>query len=117
MLWNNLLRYLTGEAKVEEVAEQIAAAIRHPVWDRVQRQIDGMGPAEARGYVRARSAAVVNRAIDRVLYGDPTLPRRSRKLLIEMTTESLIRIVADQVSFAQAIPMVHAAPTLLRRAA
>ena len=117
MLWTNLLRQLTGEAKLEEVAEHAAACTRHAVWDRVSLQIDTMGSSEARGYVRARSALVVHREIDRVLRSDPTLKRALRARLIELTTESLIHIVADQISFAQAIPMVQATPAVLRRAA
>ena len=117
MLWTNLWRHLSGAAKLEEIAEHAAACARHAVWERVRKQIEPMGPAEARGYVRARSAAVVHRVIDRVYQNDPTLRRSARLRLLDLTTESLIRIIADQVSFSQAIPMVQESPAMLRRAA
>jgi hypothetical protein len=117
MLWTNLWRHLSGAAKLEEIAEHAAACARHAVWERVRRQIEPMGPAEARGYVRARSAAVVHRVIGRVYENDPTLRRAARTRLVELTTESLIRIISDQVSFSQASVRVLSEPVTLRRAA
>lgn len=117
MLWSNFVRHLSGAARLEEVAEHSAATARHAVWDRVRRQVGDMGPSEARGYVRARSAAVVHRVIDRVLKHDPSLRGAIRTRLVELTTESLIRAIADQVVFAQAKPVATPVPVMLRRAA
>lgn len=117
MLWTNILRQLSGAARLEEVAEQAASIARHSVWNRVQRQIGSMGPAEARGYVRARSAAVMHRVIDQVIRHDASLSVAIRARLITLATESITRAIADQVVFAQATPAATTAPTYLRRAA
>lgn len=117
MLWTNLLRHLTGEAKLEEVAQRAAARTRHAVWERVRWQIGSMGPAEARGYVRARSALVVHREVDRLLRHDGLVRRSARSRLIELTTEAVLRIVADQTIFAAPLPIAPAQPAMLRRAA
>lgn len=117
MHWSNLLRRLSGAARLEEVADQSAARARHAVWDRVKKQVGGMGLAEARGYVRARSAAVVHREIDRALQHDASLRGADRARLVELTTFSLIRMIADQVVFGQAATAVPAVTAQLRRAA
>ena len=117
MIWNHLLRQMTGEARLEEVAEHAATRCRHAAWERVRRQINTMGPAEARGYVRARSSIVVYREIDRLLRQDGSLRAASRARLIELTSSSLQRAVADQVVFTQTVAAPRATPMLLRRAA
>ena len=116
MLWTGLVRYVNGEAKLADLAEQTAARTRHAVWDRVRWQVGSMGQAEARGYVRARSALVLNREIDRMIRREGAVRVAARARLIELTTEVLLQTVTDQVIFA-APPAVTTAAPLLRRAA
>ena len=58
----SLLHYLgrrKTEAQVAQLSREIAKRAQAEVWERVRAEILTMGIAEARGYVRARAAAVV----------------------------------------------------------
>jgi hypothetical protein len=118
MLWTNLWRHLSGEAKLAEIAEEAAFRVRPAVWERVRWQLGTMSPAESRGYVRARSAAVVQREIDRLIRHDASVRPAARARLIALTKENLLGILADQATFAAPLPKQQSRSVVaLRRAA
>ena len=51
----------TSQTKLPQIADEIAERCIDSVWQRVQHQVRKLAPAEARGYIRARGASVVQR--------------------------------------------------------
>jgi hypothetical protein len=94
-LWN-LLRRKTGEARLVELADSLAAQSRSDVWQRVEHQLSRMNDAEAQGYIRARAASVIAREVDRTLVRESDSFKARRQRLIELTTASVIRLVVTQ---------------------
>jgi hypothetical protein len=124
MKWFPLLGRLRIENRLPDMAEEIAAHSRSAVWSRVVDAASEMGRNEARGYVRARAAEIVNGAIDAYLLENGTLAGPVRLQLVELTTDQVVsRTVADlfhsrpqtSVIRRETIPMPVATP--LRRAA
>jgi hypothetical protein len=64
MQWLQHLRNWTGQAKVTELADDVAANSIETVWQRVYPTVIGMSLEEARGYARARAAIVVSDRIE-----------------------------------------------------
>lgn len=87
----NLIAHLRGDARISELAEDLADASHAAVRERVSARLDALGIAEARGYIRARVAAVVRPAVDRLLASDSTLKRSWRTQLCERATEEVVR--------------------------
>jgi len=64
MQWFQHLRNWSAQAKVAEMADDVAAQSFESVWERVYPNVVGMSIEEARGYARARAAIVVSDKID-----------------------------------------------------
>jgi len=64
MQWLQHLRNWTGQTKVTELANDVAASSFNTVWQRVYPNVIGMSLEEARGYARARAAIVVSDKIE-----------------------------------------------------
>ncbi len=64
MQWIQQIRDWTQQAKVTELAEDVAARSVDSVWQRVYPNVIGMTLEEARGYTRARAAVVVSDRIE-----------------------------------------------------
>jgi hypothetical protein len=52
---------------VAEWAQRVAGRSRAVVWDRVSDRLTALGPTEARGYIRARAALVVQSEAQRLI--------------------------------------------------
>ena len=62
MLISRWIDSLTGQQRmVEDLTQKIAARCESSVRNRIQRYAHQMDPAQARGYIRARAAAVICR--------------------------------------------------------
>lgn len=61
------------ESRLLSVVDRVAARVQNSVWQRVRDRVSGMGVHEARGYIRARSALVIEREMAIVAAEEPTL--------------------------------------------
>lgn len=111
MRLTGLIAQIRPEARVMALAEQIAGDCRHAVWQRVGNRIVGMSQPAARGYTRARAAAVIDHEVDRAAAQRKRSGSTWRRKLVHYTTDAVVRMVMAQ---AQVVPAV-ATPT--RRAA
>ena len=101
-LTDHLLRFLFPWRNVrtaDQLAGEIARQCRAGLWQRIDRPTATMSIAEARGYVRAQAAAVVEEAADGLLCRDhlsPALRNRVRELaisqLIGVTLHDLLTV-------------------------
>jgi hypothetical protein len=57
--FDQITRRLDSEAGLPALADQIADYCFESVWQRVQGQLLGFAPSEARGYIRARASQVL----------------------------------------------------------
>lgn len=92
------------------MAEQIAASSQAEVWHRVAERSVGMRASEARGYIRARAAAVVH---PRVAAASANHAGEGDELLRMATSEVLRLIIRQWVQARPAesfgLPQRHAA--------
>jgi hypothetical protein len=79
------------------MAERVACRSRLAVWQRVMHRIDTLGPIEARGYVRARAAAVIEVETDRLIEQEGARVARVREKIIDSASEMLIRMIVTQL--------------------
>jgi hypothetical protein len=99
------------DARMARLAERIADRCQAAVWERICRRAPGMAVAEARGYIRARAAAVVHAEVESALAEQPVIARAWRSRLVEMVTEEVVR-----AALATLFRMEHR-PAAMRRAA
>jgi hypothetical protein len=83
------------------LAEQIAEYSLEEVLRRTSGLTPDMSSAEARGYIRARAARVVNREVLRVCHYDRRLKRLDPACLTTLTTEVLIEAVLREYQAAR----------------
>ena len=74
-------------------AVTIADRSREAVWDRVQDSIFQMDVPEARGYVRARAAAVIRQQVAEVLGKRHRFSERMVARIHQLATERVIRLI------------------------
>jgi hypothetical protein len=87
----NLIARLRGDARIAELAEEIANRAADGVRERVSLRLGALSVAEARGYVRARSAAVVRPMVDALIAGDSGIKSVWRSQLVEKATVEVSR--------------------------
>jgi hypothetical protein len=83
--------------RLAETARQIADRSRQEVSQRVAGATSGMSAAERRGYIRARSAAVIHREVDQAMLQQPSLRAADRPALLQLATEAVTTVVASQL--------------------
>lgn len=98
-----------GEAKLKDLARDVAERCRHDVWDKVWRRVPAMDMAEARGYVRARAAIVVSREVDWIAEHSKWVNGARRQRLFDQTLALVTQLIVAEAR------AVHVAPA--RRAA
>lgn len=87
------------EAYIDQMARQIAKDCQAQVWDRVRDEILLMGIAEARGYARARAAAVVREQVATTLGTQQSLEKWAEQLLADLAMERTVhRLITDLVA-------------------
>jgi hypothetical protein len=103
-VWNWLFGNRHTE-RLHALADQLARESVSAVWVRVRKQAAGMGLSEARGYVRARAALVVQLAVQRELAHRGTRTwRPDPGLLLATTTDAVVRLVLKQLLDTQSVP-------------
>ena len=105
MNWFGLFARQRDDHRLVAIAESVASRCRHLIWQRVGQRIPTMVPAEARGYVRARGAAVIQRHVDQALFNESRLKPSQQDRLIELATDAVIRLIESQAK--ATAPAVH----------
>ena len=82
--------------KVPELAERIAARSRQAVGQRVAQRLGTLGPAEARGYIRARAAAIVHQETERLIAQEGSRVAELREKLRAAATEAVVVQLLNQ---------------------
>jgi hypothetical protein len=95
-----LLNFLASAHRAKHLAEvaiAVARRCRADVLQRCERRAVYMSAAEARGYIRARSAAVICPEVERTLAVDLLLDAKSAGELLEQATEAVVELVHASV--------------------
>ncbi len=100
LLMELFARWRMQSDKIEELAEQLAAACAAEVRSRLSERVFQMSHHESRGYVRARAAAVVSR-VTAVVSHRERIPARSVPQLNALALDATTRIVHRQVATRQ----------------
>ena len=100
-----LLRFPLMADRAADLAERVAARSRLAVWQRVKDGLTALSPAEARGYVRARSVLVIKEETIRLIEQEGVRALRVREKIEAAATASLIETIVSQVSAAR--PEIH----------
>ena len=111
MSFASLLIRLFATHKPELLADRIASRSRQRVWDRVSHRMYALTGAEARGYVRARAAAIVEEETDRLIAEEGGKAAQQRMRILRDAGDSVIRLVLEQAQISRQTPQP------LRRAA
>jgi hypothetical protein len=98
MAWPQLLAQWLVSDRLTEMAERVAGRSRLAVWQRVVERIDTLGPAESRGYLRARAASIILAETDRLIEQEGTLVARMRERVIAAATDSLVETIVVQLA-------------------
>lgn len=90
-----LIDTLTGSSSARqavELAHQVARRSCAAVWQKVQARVEDMSLAEARGYIRAHSAEVVQAEVQR-----SGCPEHHRDQVVEFAREAVVQTLASEV--------------------
>jgi hypothetical protein len=82
--------------KVAHLAERIAGRSRLATYQRVCERLGSLDSAEARGYIRARAAAVVSQETDKLISQEGIAGNLRGKLLIA-AMDSLVAAILQQM--------------------
>jgi hypothetical protein len=92
-----LAQWLVSD-RLAEMSERVAGRSRLAVWQRVIARIDTLGPAESRGYLRARAASIIVAETDRLIEQEGVAVARMRERVIGAATESLVETIVLQLA-------------------
>jgi hypothetical protein len=84
------------EEHLQALAVRVVQCSLTEVLQRVTALTPQMSPAEARGYIRARAAKVVNREIAAICAAEPRLRPADRSRLVALVTDSLVATITQQ---------------------
>jgi hypothetical protein len=96
MSFRSLLARLFTSQRPELLADKVAFRSRHAVWERVSRRIHSLSGAEARGYIRARGAAILEPETDKLIREEGGKAASLRDKILHGATETVIRVVMEQ---------------------
>ncbi|MBI3463527.1 MAG: hypothetical protein HY000_10785 [Planctomycetes bacterium] len=91
-----LLNFLASAHRAKHLAEvaiAVARRCRAEVLERCERRAVYMSAAEARGYIRARAAAVICPEVERTLAADSLLDAQAAAELLDQATEAVVELV------------------------
>jgi hypothetical protein len=84
--------------RLAEMSERVSGRSRMAVWQRIVQQSAMLGPAESRGYIRARAASVIHAETDRLIEQEGPAIGRMREQIIGRATESLVETIVAQLA-------------------
>ncbi len=73
------------------LVDRVTARVQDPVWQRVRDRVLGMGIHEARGYIRARAAVVIDREMRVVVAQEPTLSTAHCDAIVRSVRHRVVR--------------------------
>jgi len=91
-----MAQWLGGDL-VGDMAERVASRGRMAVWQRVVHRLPTLGPTEARGYLRARAAAVVQHETTKLIEQEGSGVARMRQAIEDEALVQLIRMITAQL--------------------
>lgn len=115
MDWVGTLRNWLIGPDMAGIAEQIAQRVRTEVWRRVEHRVRGLRLAEARGYVRVKTARVVREAVDQTVRSNAGIQPGRQIDLEHLVMEAVLRqavldlINARQLANETVVPLRKAA--------
>lgn len=110
MKFPQVLARINGEAKLNELAEEIAHDCRHTVWQRVGAAVVDMPSNQARGYARARCAGMVRRKVEEASRQRRRATPAWQQKLTARATDAVVRLVlAQRQAIPAAVPVRRAA--------
>jgi hypothetical protein len=104
MRWfDQLKRRFDSEAGLPALAERIAEQCFEVVWQRVQGQLLGFDPSEARGYIRSRSSQLIRIHV-RAAADHAKMTTTQRTRLYTLTADTTIQRIQSHASAIASMP-------------
>jgi hypothetical protein len=100
-----LQRWFGDDRTVRALSLDAARRCETAVWQRVGERASTLPLAEARGYVRARSAAIVRRQVDLILLSHPDTSAVSRVQVLELALEAAVVRAVDVLRTRSVMPV------------
>jgi len=98
MSWWNIALRLRKSPNLRQLAANVADRCETRVAELVGARPAEMSTAEARGYIRARSAVLLRREVGHELRSQRSLPQRAQRRLAELAADDLVwRILTRHV--------------------
>ncbi len=91
-----------SEKKLALIAEEVAGRSRHVVWQRVSRRLEVMRSWEAKGYIRARSAVILQRELDTVFQHHRIDTPAQQTQVYQWASEAVVQMIEAQARIAYA---------------
>src|SRR5262245_13990594 len=91
-----LVRGWWGADLVDAMAERVAGRSRLDVWQRVKDRLAQLGPAESRGYLRARAIGIVREETLRLVAQEGSAVTRCQQQIEAAALDLLIRSIGEQ---------------------
>ena len=89
-LFPGLLPYWNRN-RLLSLVDRMSARVQNSIWHRVRDRVAAMGVHEARGYIRARSALVIDREMALVMMDEPTLQAEHCELIVRSVRHRVVR--------------------------
>ncbi|MDB4862568.1 hypothetical protein OAI33_04705 [Pirellulaceae bacterium] len=105
MIIKSLVQKLTGEAKLQEVGENIAQSCANIVWNKIGHRVHEMTTPQAQGYVRGRAGRSVKVQLEQALIRNGIHELRRTKLM-DVAMNSLIGLMLERKHEQQRVPAV-----------
>jgi hypothetical protein len=99
-----LQRWFGDDRTARALSLEAARRCETAVWQRVGDRATTMPLAEARGYVRARGAAIVRRQVELVLLSHPETSAVSRVQVLELALEAAVVRAVDVLRTRSVMP-------------
>ena len=97
MTWIHSLFAFRNARLVQEAADRLAVRVWPWVWQRVQRRVVHMTPAEARGYIRAHASEMVRASASSIVQEHESLQEWAEESIVEQALEGLVTLGVTEV--------------------
>ena len=92
MVIKALIQKLTGEAKLQAIAENVAHSCAGIVWDKVSHRVHAMTTPQTQGYVRGRAGRTLKVQLQQAIVHNSIHENRHNRLM-DMTMNQLISMM------------------------
>jgi hypothetical protein len=80
-----------NETRLLSLIDRVTARAQTPVWQRVQDRLPSLGVHEARGYIRARAALVIEQEMAIALAEEPSMRPPQVQLVAQTVRHRVVR--------------------------